>query len=167
MRKCLSLAICLILLLLCGCTEQAETDFPGNGNFYYLRNELQFHSSEGHITSEKRAVSNMEDDLETLLNTYLAGPENEELLSPFPKNTSVKNITHKSSIFSIQLSNNFSELTGYDLTVACACLTLTIQEFVDAKLIQISAENSMLDGNKHISMNADSILLLDDIISGS
>ena len=114
-------------------------------------------------TSEKRDVNNSINDLTTLINLYLQGPEDSKLQSPFPANTIVSDITHKNSIFSITLNNEFAKLQGYDLSVACACLTLTVQQFVGANLIQISAKDTDLDGNKHITMNIDSLVLYDQV----
>lgn len=165
MKKVLCILLCLsFFFLFAGCVKSQPSELPDEGNFHYVKKELTYHTSDGFIDSEKRDIENYStDDLKYVLNTYLAGPENDELVSPFPNGTVVKDITHKNSIFSITLSDQFSELTGYDLSVACACLTLTVSEFVDAKLVQISAENTKLGGNQRISMNTDRILLIDSL----
>ena len=162
--------ICLILIItmfitIAGCASENVTDIPDAANFYYATKEIEYHTQDGLISYEERGVKNAVSDLTALINLYLEGPLEDDLMSPFPNNTIVRNISHNSGIFSITLSNEFSKLTGYDLSVACACLTLTIQEFVQTNLVQISAENAELDGNKYISMNTDSLVIYDQVNS--
>ncbi len=160
-------AILSLSLSLFGCKSNEPPEIPDAANFYYITTDLRYDEKDGFISPERRDVKGSADDLHTLINLYLAGPTTEQLVSPFPANTVVKDITHKNSIFSITLSNEFAKLTEYDLSVACACLTLTIQEFVDSNLVQISAEDAELDGNKHITMNAESIVLFDVLSSAN
>lgn len=148
-----------------GCKKSNKNDFPNAANFYYTAEKIEYHNNNGFISSEKRDVNKSINDLAALIDLYLQGPEESELLSPFPKNTVVHDITHKNGIFSIILSNEFAQLNGYDLSVACACLTLTIQQFVGANLIQISGKDADLDGNKHITMNTDSLVLYDQVLT--
>ena len=61
----------------------------------------------------------------------------------------------------IVLSDFFSALTGMDLTLACACLTLTACELTGAKGITVSTETTLLDGNRSVSMTVEEVLLLD------
>ncbi len=161
MKRILCIVLCVILVSFAGCNDAQTTNIPAQTNFHYLTKEIAYHQENGFIQAENRNVDNTADDLTAVINTYLTGPENKELISPFPANTTVKGITHKNSIFSITLSDQFSELSGFELSVACACLTLTVLEFVDANLVQISAENMLLDGNRQISMNADSLVTFD------
>ena len=160
--------LCILMLLFMifqasGCTEKNESEIPEAVNFYYQTKEVEYRNKNGLIASENKDVKKSIHDLTTLFNLYLQGPDDSNLLSPFPENTVVRNITHKNSIFAITLSKEFSQLTGYDLSVACACLTLTIQQCVDANLVQISAEGAELDGNKHITMSTDSLVLFDQV----
>ncbi len=166
MKRIICIAIVIMLAIqISGCASKDTDEIPEAANFYYVTEETEYHSKDGFISSEKKDVENEIDDLTSLVNLYLTGPKEAHLKSPFPQNTVVRNITHKNSIFSITLSNEFSQLTGFDLSVACACLTLTIQEFADANLVQISAENAELDGNKSITMSTDSLVLFDQVMT--
>ena len=158
--------ICLLLLTtllfsLFGCNRNNQNDTPNAVNFYYKTSNVVYHDESGFIDAEKRSIQQAELELAAILNLYLNGPESTAFVSPFPQNTVVRNITHKNGIISITLSNEFSMLHSFELSVACACLTLTVQQFVDTNLVQISADGADLDGNRYITMNTDSLVLYD------
>ena len=166
MKKLLSIILLLcVFIQLSACGDNDTGELHGAADFYYLTEEVTYHSENGLIASEKRDANNYYDDLSTLLNQYLQGPDKTGLVSPFPENTTVSEITHNNGILSIELSKEFGQINGYDLSVACACLTLTVQQFVTVNLVQISAEGVDLDGNKYITMNTDSLLLIDNPVT--
>ncbi len=155
-----SLLIICILLTLCACTTKKRIEKPAN--FYYLSPDIAYHRPDGMITSETREIAGIENNLHTILANYLQGPLAEDYISPFPKDVYVVNITQNTEILSITLSDQFASLTGYDLSLACACITLTVQEMVNTQLVQISAQSKLLDGAERITMNKDSLIVFDN-----
>ena len=165
MKKLLSILLAiLITTTLISCSSKGD-DPTEKVNFYYQTKDITYHSETGLFTAEKRKVTSQ--DLVDIINLYLAGPENDEYRSPFPGDTAVRSITHNNGIINIVLSDEFSTLKGFDLTVACACLTITIQELAETQLVQISAENTDLDGNKSITMSTDSLVIYDALPASS
>ena len=154
------LLVLCFLFSLCACEKRAHIEKPAN--FYYLSPEISFHREDGMITAEKREIAGIENNIHTILAMYLQGPEGEGFVSPFPNNVYVVNVTQNTNILSITLSDQFASLTGYDLSLACACITLTVQELMDTQLVQISAQNKLLDGAERITMNKDSLVVFDD-----
>ena len=61
----------------------------------------------------------------------------------------------------VTVSKELAQLSGLELTLACSCLSMTCMELTGAENIVISAENSLLDGQKSITMNKDTLLLID------
>lgn len=157
MRRLFCVFLCLLLILATtACSNNGSIKNPVN--FYYYTTDDTTASSL--IQAEKREYNS---GLTTLINTYLSGPASESLQSPFPGNVQVVAITQTNSIMEIVLSDNFASLSGYDLTLACACLTATVQELTDAVLIQIRAETCDLDGNPYITMSTDALVMNDNL----
>lgn len=165
MKKFLSILLAfLITTTMIACSSKGE-DSTEAVNFYYQTQDITYHEEAGFFVTEKRSVASQ--DLTDIINIYLSGPEKDEYKSPFPTGTVVRSITHNNGILNIVLSDEFSALKGFDLSVACACLTITIQELADTQLVQISAENTELDGNKSITMNTDSLVIYDAVQTSS
>ena len=151
--------ICLILVIqmitvLCACNNKHKVKNPVNQ--YYLSADI----TESNLLIRPE-VCEAHESLVEQINNYLRGPSDEAYFSPFPDNVYVIAINQSDSISEIILSDSFASLTGYDLTIACACLTKTLQELVDTKLVKIRTENEPLDGNAYITMSADAIIAID------
>ena len=152
--------ICLlmtVMLLFCFSSCANDRVIKNPVNLYYLSSDTS--ESGMLIQPEVREASA---DLEEQLNEYLRGPLDEAYVSPFPQNVHIVAIKQSDSISEIVLSDSFASLSGYELTVACACLTKTLQELVDTKLVNIRAENATLDGNAYITMNTDALITIDE-----
>lgn len=157
--------ICLILatLLLLGSTgcNSRKDEIKEPVNFYYCRemDKVVYGTDDGVVAREIREGSGMETD--KLLSLYLKGPQTEGLNRTFPKGVSLISLTIENDTAVIVLSDFFSALTGIDLTIGCACLTLTVCELTGAKGITVSTETTLLDGNRSVSMTVEEVLLLD------
>lgn len=155
------IALLLVLaMLLCGCTTPADPN--STKLFYYLQLDPSYNAGSTYIIAEPRHGVDMDAGLETVLNLYLKGPTDRlSYSSPFKIGVQVTSITKTDSILDITLTRGFATHTGLDLTLACACLTMTCLELTDAQTVRIRAKDTTLDGAEFIEMNADSILLLD------
>lgn len=160
---CLFISFVLFAAMMSGCKSEQEIVHPAK--FYYLSKSISYHKEDGMIVSEVHDINGIAEDLEKIADQYLLGPSDASHRSPFPQGTSVRKITHLNGILNIVLSSEFAELSGYELSLACACLTVTLQELADTQLVQISAENALLDGNEYITMSADSIVVYDEVKS--
>lgn len=152
-------AFLLCLLLLAGCSNSAPK-VPGN--FYYKQAETTYGTSDGVIAPEVREIDGLMSDLDVLLTVYFAGPENKELESPFPKNTTVENWELNGTTLILTLSREFASLSGLDLTVACACITRTMLELTPAQTVVIETKHSPMSANISVTMSAENLLLIDD-----
>lgn len=157
MKRFLSIFI-LCLVLLSGCGPQVQPAEPGN--FYYLRSEFQYHEAYGAIAPEVRETCNC-GDLTQLVSTFISGPQSDDLKSPFPLGTRVIRVTNAADMIYVEMNAVYATLTGYELTVANACLAKTLLDCTGASSVQISAENATLGGAPHITLTADSLLLWD------
>lgn len=160
MKRIICLFVCLSLLLpCCGCkkvTEQSEEGIC----FYYLRTQLSYQTDRPAIEGEKRQIQQL-DSWAQVLDVYLAGPESEDLVSPFPAGLRVLKTVMENGTVHISVSKNLADLTGLELTIACACLAMTCLELTGAETVVISPEEGLLDGQKSITMDKNTLLLID------
>lgn len=162
MKRMLCILLTAAMLLgICGCTGPNE-DIKEPVSFYYCRevDKVTYGASDGVVVREIREGSGMEDPAE-ILSLYLKGPQSDGLNRTFPKGVTLVSFTAEDKTAVIVLSDFFSALTGMDLTLACACLTLTVCELTGAEGITVTTETTLLDGNRSISMTTADILLLD------
>ena len=145
---------------LLGCTPPPN-EYEEPVKFYYLRSELNYGSSDSVISHELFEAEGHRDDYEYLIRQYLKGPTSDALARTFPRNVSVSGFSVEADHAYLELSSQFSILSGMDLSIACACLTKTITELTGTKTLHISADNSLLDGATSITMRVEDVLLLD------
>ena len=162
-RSFLFILTILVLLLNSGC-QKANRDIQQPVNFYYRANPVDYNSSSGVITAETRESSGYEQDPIGLIEQYLQGPLDAGYLSPFPSDVHVEELNSGESALQITLSANFSDLSGHNLTIACACLSKTLMEIMQCDTVQIYASGCDLGGNRFIEMKSDSFLFLDEYI---
>lgn len=162
MKKTASILLMFVLLFsLAACSAQNET-ISDPVNFYYRRTEMEYGSSSGVIGKEVRDAQGLKNNYEALLSKYLQGPESYDFYHPYPRGTSLISLELQENTALVQLSAPFADLTGLNLSIACACLTLTVCGITGADQVRISAMDAMLDGQTYITMSPDSILLLDN-----
>ena len=166
MKRFLSVLLCLSMMLpLFGCArEEAEIQKPVT--FYYRKANVSFNDAESVIAREQRESYGHEGDIPYLMGMYLKGPSSADFHKTFPADTFIVSIHYMDNLAKIVFSFHFAELSGIDLTVACACVTMTMMELTDVESVQISAAGALLDDYQSITMNKDSLLLLDNGTKG-
>lgn len=161
MKRTLCLILGFLILLLCfsGCQPE-EPEMIDPVNFYYCNDPITFYGQNDVIVPEIRE-SDGYDDFADLIELYLRGPVAEGFSAPFPRGTAVHTLFQENGKIFITLSSQFASLTGIDLTLSCACISMTLLELTTADTIVISADGSMLDGSESITMTKASLSLLD------
>ena len=156
---CILLAA-VILTSICGCRNR-EDNIKDPVSFYYCRelDKVTYGADDSVVAREIRDSSGMEDA--ELLALYLRGPQTEGLNRTFPKGVALISFAVEDGTAVIVLSDFFSALTGIDLTLACACLVLTVNALTGTDAITVTTETTLLDGNRSISMTVEDVLLLD------
>lgn len=156
----------VLILILPGCAKEEPLENPVR--FYYRRSDISHFDSTGALSSEEReagplwgATGDMLGPCFYLLNQYVKGPESDKLEQTFPEGSAVVDLKYVEDKLSIVVNGAFAQLTGIDLSLACACLTLTACEMTGAKRAEISAENGLLDGSSAVIMVYDQLVLED------
>lgn len=160
MKKLLISILLFCLVLPCiACSRQERIERPVA--YYYCRAELSYDGAGSVITSEQRESAGHEEDLSYLINQYLLGPNSVELLQTFPLGTKLVSMGMKDTEAELILSDAFAKLSGMDLTIACACITMTVTELTGAETVHIRTESELLNNMQKITMTKDDLLLFD------
>ena len=161
---CLLLILALALSLTgCGKGKQSSTAFYYTRDYEadYEKGTFYHGSSDSVIVCEYRDISSRSSDLRHILSLYLRGPSSDTLVSPFPAGTYLISAEVQDSTVKIVLSSSLERLSGIDLTVACACMTMTCLELTQAASVNIRSEQPTSQGGVSVTMTADDLVLLD------
>lgn len=106
------------------------------------------------IVSEEREAAGHTGDLAYLMALYQMGPSNEDLTSPLPSGTRISSDVQNGQIF-LELSDAALTLSDPEFSLACACLTLTCLDIMEAESVTVSC------GSRNKTMTRDSLILHD------
>lgn len=162
MKKIIAFLLVMILCLsFWGCAQKDTVRIEKPVSFYYRRAEISYGSGDGVIAICISEGAGYEEDLLGLLNVYLRNSDDPAFVRTFPADSQLIKLKITDGVAEVQLNNLFARHTGIDLTIACACLSLTVMELTQVETVCISTTSATLDGAESITMTADSILLLD------
>lgn len=168
MRRIIAILLALLLLPgLCACAQEEELVAPVS--FYYLRaplpnGEIIHGSADSVIAPELRESAGRETDYTYLLEIYLLGSLDPQLRSPFPLGTFLVDFKLENGNAILTLTDDFAELSGVDLSLACGCLTTTVLELTGAECVTIFADGVLIDGKDSLTFDRNSFLLFDDTV---
>lgn len=160
-RKLIAVSLALLMVLSLAACSTPKQELKDPVTFYYRRSEPVYGQSDGVVAPEQREAQGHKDDLDWLLAEYFSGCTSEELHIPFPKGTSVTDWSIADNTLTVVLSENFGQLSGVDLTVACSCISMTFLELAEVEAVEICAENSRLNGEESLLFTADTFHLSD------
>jgi len=161
--------ICLMLILfllatMVGCRpNSSDIQVPVEFFYPYTLDDIVYNGEPVFTKSELRESAGHEGELDYLLNLYFRGPEQEKLYDPFPNRLTVVNYQINEESITMELSEELGQLTGIDLTTACACITQTcLAMYPECNKVYITAGSASLDGNRWITMTRDTMMLIDN-----
>ncbi len=156
MKRFYLILLCCALLCCCGCAPKQNSE--AHVQFYYRSQS----ASDSLLEAEARPELSRSATLDSLLTVYLKGPKSQTLTDPFNGNIRLISVTQNGSTLNVLLSREFSRLTRLPLMIACSCITVTCLGLTDATEVTIRAQDSTLDGAESITMDRNTLLLLDD-----
>ncbi len=157
--------LCLLLMpaiVSCffGCYRQNRS-IVEPANFYYCRQDITFDGSNDVFAAEVRETAGFE-DIVSILNDYISGPEGHGLYTPFPASTQVLSIEQIGTTFSVVFSPQLSRLTGPELMLACIGTAMTLFDMTEAETVIIAADGVKLDGKDSIMLTPDRLVFADN-----
>lgn len=147
--------LAVILLNLTGCVFTSE-DTGDTITLYYIRSEYQYHNVDNVIVGEERTLAS-KTEIAHLLDLYLAGPVDDGLVSPIPKDTELLGIQEYSGLLEITFSDTESVLSDVQFSLACVCLGKTMME--DPDIIQVT----VFSGERSMTVDRTNYLLTDEV----
>lgn len=150
-----------ILLLLYGCSGNTEA-FQQPVPFYYPEQVKEDGSITHVIGCEDREGIGFAGDLQLMLTSYLAGPNDPALYSPFPENTELIEVSFSDGKVTLVFNESFSQLSSLDRSIACAGICRTCMAFTGADYVEIFAENTLFDGVESILISSDNLIIQDN-----
>lgn len=161
MKKLISLVLCAaVLFTLAACTEE-EPKIEQPVQLYYRTAVADTEIASSVIAPLTAEGAGLKDDPQALLNEYLKGTSESGYLTTFPASTKLLSLELTEDTATLLLNPSITRLSGVDLTVACACITMTTIELTGVTTVRIRASNSTLDGAEEIVMDAESLILQD------
>lgn len=161
MRKflCFILIAC-VLLAVAGCHKE-ETIPQHSVAVYYKKTAHDYGAEDGMIGKAYLDASGHENDYSHLIDAYLQSSPGEEFASTFPSGVKLVRFRLESSTAKVTLSSHMADCTGMDLTIALTCLTKTIMSMTGCQEVIFNATDTLLHGEKFVTLNTDSFLLAD------
>lgn len=160
MKKIMPIVLAILIIYCTGCKAR-EVEYRSPVVFYYCVEELDYTPNSPVIQSEERTVDCPPNDYETIMQSYLEGPTQRGMYSPFPKDLTITELLIDGETTYVTFSTNLSYLTGVDLTLACVCIANTCFGLTRTQNVDISAEHALLDNAPSVIISYGSTLTSD------
>lgn len=160
-------AILLSIALIASLIACGSTTYHLPGTFYYISVEPDYESQDGVLAPETREIQGMENNPDAMMDAYFAGPESNNLASPFPRDTRVLRWEMDDGVLKLTMNEAFAQLSGVELSLACACATRTFLGLLPIEAVSFQVEDGLLGGEKSILMSNENIRVHDDSLNES
>ena len=134
MKKCLLFVIGALLVLTACSSSSRSGDY-----LLYFPNTSYLETTA--LGSEKTDLPEDVPVEEALIKALLAGPSTEGLTSPFPRNVTLRSWHLRDNVLHINLSEQYSGLSGISLTLADCSIALTLCQLEHVEGVSITVEN--------------------------
>ena len=101
------------------------------------------------------------DPIPALVDALLSPPETQGLTSPFPEGVRLLSWEVEEGRLHLDLSEQYGGLSGVDLTVADACLTLTLCQVEGVESVYVTVEGREIPYRRVQQLGPDGLLLTD------
>ena len=103
---------------------------------------------------------------EALLAALLAGPAQEDLISPFPRGVSLIRCQwdeEQPGVLLVSLSEQYGALADISLTLADYCVVLTLSQLEEVEQVEITAQGHWASYRSHQRLSSEEALLWDEL----
>lgn len=160
MKRILALLSSLLLLLpLCACDDGKDASAAENGYmlwFTVARDSSRNDSAA--VYREMREWKNTPSAYE-LMKVLLEGPQSEDLYSPFPDNVSIRFLIRDGETVWVDLSEEYGNLSGINLTLADYCIALTLCQLTEIENVKITVEGEPVHNRNRQTLREGDVLL--------
>ena len=163
MRRYKLLAAALALVLLVGCTA-AITQRPRYVNpidFYYCRQDAVYGSETGALAYETTELGRRDMTVEEILTLYFKGPLSDALRSPFPQGLACTHAELDGGVLTLHLNEAYGTLSGVELSLAAACLTMTLTQIAFVDSVRVQTPSALLTAQAGQTFTPEQFVLFD------
>lgn len=163
MRRCRLLApIVAAVLLLSACSAAGEAPPVHPIRFYYCRAEGNYSSETGALDYEQVDLGRTDVTIDEILSRYLQGPTDDTLLSPFPDALACTEQKLDGGVLTLRFNESLAALSGVDLSLACACLTMTFTQLDAVDALRVASPGTALAAQTDVLLTSGQFLLFDE-----
>lgn len=162
MKKSIALilaAACLLSAAACVVRSTENESESGYGLWFAVsgKSERNDYSAVGRESRNWPSEPTMEE----MVLALLEGPVSDDLESPFPPGVELLSITVNENTHTarVDLSEQYGDLVGFDLTLADYCITLTLCQRPDIEAVRVTVEGSIIPYRDRQKMTAGDVLL--------
>lgn len=158
-RQIRMLALAGALLALCGCSGDAR-EGAGQGGYLIYYSALDDRNAAMAVGSESLELPEGAQVIPALVNAAFRDPASQDLTSPYPDGVRVLSWELlEDGCLHLDLSEQYGSLTGIDLTVADACLTLTLCQAEGVASVYLTVEGDEIPYRPIQQLTREDVLL--------
>ncbi len=157
----LTVLLALLSLLPAGCAGEREEE--GGYDLYFLAARG---GGRGAALEAQRWTAGEDPDPGELLSALLAGPQGEELSSPFPKGVTLQSWAWDEKVpgkVLVVLSEQYSGLTDISLTLADYSVVLTLSQLPEVESVEIQSTGYSANYRAHQTLSPEEAVLSDPL----
>ena len=158
-------ALVLALLLLAGCGASVSVEKTEPIDFYFCAAEeteqtIDFERPSGALSVQTVDLGRQDISIGEILTRYLAFCRDGGY-GPFPAGLEYTDLALEDGVLTLTFNDAFSALSGVDLSLAAAALTMTLTQISDVDGVSIHGRSTILSGDWQEVFTADDFLLQD------
>lgn len=160
MKRVIALLSSLALLLaLCACTSDSEPVTADGGYMLWYAVERGSNRSDSAAVYREMREWASTPSAYGLMETLLRGPQSEDLYSPFPSGVSIRFLITERETIWVNLSEEYGNLSGIDLTLADYCIALTLCQLPGIENVRITVEGETIHNRNRQTLREGDVLL--------
>lgn len=158
-------ALVLALLLLAGCGASVSVEKTEPIDFYFCAAEeteqtIDFERPSGALSVQTVDLGRQDLTIREILTQYLAFCRDGGY-GPFPEGLECMALTLENGVLTLTFNDAFSSLSGVDLSLAAAALTMTLTQIDGVDGVSIHGRSAILSGDWQTVFTAEDFLFQD------
>ncbi|MEA4814813.1 MAG: GerMN domain-containing protein [Oscillospiraceae bacterium] len=163
---CAALAAASVLSLAACASVSANKD---NDTYkLYYKTNLSYTAGGDAVGSESVEISKTDTAAlaEDIIDKLLAGPDDTELISPFPAGTKLNSVKVSARHAQVDMSEQYGRLSGMDLTIADYCITLSLTQLSNIGSVAVTVNGEPIPYRDTQRFMSRDVLLstMDDVV---
>lgn len=154
MKRIIALLLAGLLLLCSGCSGLYESGKIKMEFYYRVFSDPPSGSA---LASESKYVDSQA--VPVIMEALLEGPYKSGMMRTFPENVRLRSYAMNEGILTLDLSEAFGTLSGYDLMLAQYCIVLTMTQLEDVDGISITVDGEKVPGGAAGILTPTNVLL--------